>query len=49
MVMKAGRLYDAASLDEMWPEKKPFGTYYWVNLDELRNDTRPVDIYDRKP
>jgi hypothetical protein len=49
MVMKAGRLYDAASLDEIWPEKKPFGTYYWVNLDELRNDTRPVDIYDRKP
>jgi Tol biopolymer transport system component len=49
MVMKAGRLYDANSLDEIWPEKKPFGTYYWVNLDELRSDTRPVDIYDRKP
>jgi len=48
MVMKAGTLYDADSLDEIWPEKKPFGAYYWVNLDELRNDTRPVDIYDKK-
>jgi Tol biopolymer transport system component len=48
MVMRAGTLYDADSLDEIWPEKKPFGDYYWVNLDQLRNDTRPVDIYDKK-
>jgi hypothetical protein len=48
MVMKAGTLYDADSLDEIWPEKKPFGAYYWVNLDQLKNDTRPVDIYDKK-
>jgi Tol biopolymer transport system component len=48
MVMKAGMLYDADTLDEIWPEKKPFGSYYWVNLDQLRNDTRPVDIYDKK-
>jgi len=48
MVMKAGTLYDADTLDEIWPEKKPFGAYYWVNLDQLRNDTRPVDIYDKK-
>jgi len=48
MVMKAGTLYDADSLDQIWPEKKPFGAYYWVNLDQLRNDTRPVDIYDKK-
>jgi len=48
MVMKAGTLYDADSLDEIWPEKKAFGSYYWVNLDELKNDTRPVDIYDKK-
>src|SRR5437762_8863644 len=40
MVMKAGTLYDADSLDEIWPEKKAFGSYYWVNLDELKNDTR---------
>ncbi len=48
MVMKAGTLYDADSLDEIWPEKKAFGSYYWVNLDELKNDVRPVDIYDKK-
>ncbi len=48
MVMKAGTLYDADSLDEIWPEKKPFGAYYWVNLEQLRNDTKPVDIFDKK-
>lgn len=48
MVMKAGTLYDADTLDEIWPEKKPFGTYYWVNVDELKNDTRAVDVYDQK-
>ena len=29
-------------------EKKTFGAYYWINLDALKNDTRPVDIYDKK-
>jgi Tol biopolymer transport system component len=48
MIMKAGTLYDADTLDEVWPEKKPFGAYYWINLDQLRNDTRPIDIYDKK-
>jgi Tol biopolymer transport system component len=48
MVMKAGTLYDADTLDEIWPEKKTFGAYYWINLDALKNDTRPVDIYDKK-
>ena len=38
----------ADSLDEIWPEKKPFGSHYWVNLDQLKNDVRPVDIYDQK-
>jgi len=47
MVMKAGTLFDADTLDEVWPEKKPFGDYYWINLDELRNDTRAVDVWDR--
>jgi len=46
--MKAGTLYDADTLDEIWPEKKTFGAYYWINLDALKNDTRPVDIYDQK-
>ena len=48
MVMKSGKLYDADTLDEIWPEKKAFGTYYWVNLDALRNDTRGTDWWDQK-
>jgi Tol biopolymer transport system component len=48
MVMKAGTLYDADTLDEIWPEKKTFGAYYWVNVDVLKSDTRPTDIYDPK-
>ena len=48
MVMKAGTLYDADTLDEIWPETKRFGSYYWINVDELRNDIRPVDVWDKK-
>jgi Tol biopolymer transport system component len=48
MVMKAGVLYDADTLDEVWPEKKPFGDYYWINLDALRDDTRAVDVFDER-
>jgi len=28
-VMKNGRLYDANTLDQVYPEKKPAGTFYW--------------------
>ena len=48
-VMKAGMLYDAATLDEVWPEKKPFGGYYWVNPDALRSDNLPIDYWDKAP
>jgi len=48
-VMKAGVLYDASTLDEIWPEKKPFGDYYWVNPDALRTDSRPTDYWDKQP
>jgi Tol biopolymer transport system component len=41
-VMKGGILYDADTLDEVWPRERPFGPYYWVNEDLLRNDDRPV-------
>jgi Tol biopolymer transport system component len=47
-VMKNGILYDANSLDEIWPEKKPFGDYYWVEEDVLVSDDRPVDYWDRR-
>jgi hypothetical protein len=48
MVMKAGVLYDAETLDEIWPERKPFGDRYWVNLDALRTDTRPIDVWEKR-
>ncbi len=47
-VMKGGILYDADTLDELWPEKRPFGRYYWVNQEMLRDDVRPVDYWDRR-
>ena len=29
MVMKAGRLYEAATLNELWPGTKPYGRIPW--------------------
>jgi len=46
-VVKAGTLYDASSLDEVWPQARRFGDYYWVVPDVYRSDNRPVDYYDR--
>jgi adenine deaminase len=46
-VMKGGVLYDAMSLDEIWPKAVPFGPYYWVNDDMLQMNTKPTDINDR--
>lgn len=46
-VMKAGRVWQASTLDEVWPTKKSFGDYYWVDGDELRSDDRPVDYWNR--
>jgi len=41
-VMQGGTLYDGSTLDEVWPEAKPFGEYWWVDPDALRTDDRPV-------
>lgn len=30
-VMKGGRLYGDETLDEIWPEPKPYGAYPWVD------------------
>src|SRR5690606_29946190 len=46
-VMKGGVLYEADTLNEVWPTNTPFGPYYWVDDDALRNDVRPVDVWDR--
>lgn len=47
-VMKAGRMWTASTMDEVWPQKTPFGEYYWVDADALRSDDRPTDYYDRR-
>jgi hypothetical protein len=47
-VVKAGVLYDADSLDELWPKQQKFGDYYWYVPEMYRADTRPVDYYDHK-
>jgi hypothetical protein len=48
-VMKAGTLYDAETLDEVWPKASPYGNYFWYDPDVYRADKRPVDYWDRKP
>lgn len=45
-VMKGGILYEADTLDEIWPTNTPFGPYYWVDDDALRDDDRPVNVWD---
>ena len=46
-VMKGGKLYDAMSLDEVWPKTTPFGPYYWVNDDVLQQNTKSTTTFDR--
>jgi hypothetical protein len=48
-VMKGGVLYDASTLDEVWPRRRPFGPYPWVRAEVYRADDRPTDYYDRRP
>jgi hypothetical protein len=42
-VMKGGVLYQGDTLDEVWPERKSFGDYYWVNPEQLQDDVRVMD------
>lgn len=48
-VMQGGVLHDAGTLDEVWPEERPYGPYWWVNSDALRTDDRPVGRDDDGP
>lgn len=45
-VMKGGMLYDAMSLDQLWPKAVPFGPKYWVNEDALQMNTKKSTAYD---
>lgn len=47
-VMKGGKLYEAKSLDQLWPVKKDFGKKYWIEEGVLINDTRPVDWWNKQ-
>ena len=49
IVMKGGVLYDGSTLDEIWPDKKPFGEYYWANPDVTRTDVRSVGSEQKQP
>lgn len=46
-VVKGGVVYEAETLDEIWPRERPFGPYTWVDEDALRQDVRPVDAWRR--
>jgi len=46
-VMKGGTLYDAMSLDEVWPKTTPFGPYYWVNDDVLQQNIKSTTTFDK--
>ena len=48
-VMKGGTLYDAMSLDQVWPKTVPFGPYYWVNDDVLQQNTKSTTTFDKVP
>jgi hypothetical protein len=41
-VMKGGVMYDAMSLDEVWPARTPYGVHWWVNPDALKADKRGI-------
>lgn len=47
MVMKGGVLYDAMSLDQLWPKAVPFGPTSWVNDAMLQQNTKGVGHHDR--
>ena len=47
-VMKAGVLYDAGTLDEIWPAARPFGPRWWRDPSMLTADDRPTTYWDRE-
>jgi hypothetical protein len=46
--MKGGVVYDASSLDEIWPKPIKFGDYYWVVPEMYRIDEKPVAPPERR-
>lgn len=48
-VVKGGVFYDASTLDEVWPERRPYGHHPWIRPEMLQSDDRPLDYWDRHP
>jgi len=46
-VMKSGVLYDAMSLDQLWPRAVPFGPNYWVDAESMQRNVKGTDTFDR--
>lgn len=46
-VIQGGIVYDADSLDEVWPMAKPYGNRWWVDPTGWLDDDRPVDYWNR--
>ena len=46
-VMKGGVLYSTDTLDEVWPQNRPFGPKWWKNTDVMTSDDRPIDYWDK--
>lgn len=44
LVMQGGRLYDGDTLDERWPEARPFEPFWWWNQEDPR--VRPPGMTD---
>ena len=47
-VMQGGILYEADTLDEVWPERRPYGSYPWVDYAAIRADVRSIGFWDRR-
>jgi hypothetical protein len=45
--MKGGVLYAADTLDEIWPETRPFGPRWWRSDAMLTADDRPIDYWEK--
>jgi hypothetical protein len=41
-------LYAADTLDELWPESRPFGPKWWKNAAVLTTDDRPISYWDKR-
>lgn len=41
-VMKNGKLYDSITLDQIWPERKPYGVRPWYRAEIYRRGVEPI-------